>query len=84
MQCVLAAEAAILIHLESVGIVFLVLLCVIVTLLALAARESDLNSHFRHLLFIRVLPVDFGGETARTSLLRRSFFAQNPHKKRTL
>jgi len=46
MQCVLAAEAAILVHLESVGIVFLVLLCVIVALLTLSASESDLNSHF--------------------------------------
>ena len=41
----LTAEAAILIHLESVGIVFLVLLCVVVSLLALAARQSDLYSH---------------------------------------
>ena len=41
----LTAEAAILIHLESVGIVFLVLLRIVVTLLALAAGESDLYSH---------------------------------------
>ena len=56
MQCVLAAEAAILVHLESVGIVFLVLLCVIVALLALAARESDLNSHCS-------APPDYSGPT---------------------
>ena len=40
----LTAEAAILIHLESVGIVFLVLLRIVVTLLAFAADESDLYS----------------------------------------
>lgn len=36
----LTAEAAILIHLESVGIVFLVLLRIVVTLLAFAAGEE--------------------------------------------
>ena len=41
----LTAEAAILIHLESVGIVFLVLLGLVVSLLALAARQGDLYSH---------------------------------------
>ena len=41
----LTAEAAILIHLESVGIVFLVLLRIVVTLLAFASGESDLYSH---------------------------------------
>ena len=41
----LTAEAAILIHLESVGIVFLVLLRIVVTLRAFAAGESDLYSH---------------------------------------
>lgn len=41
----LTAEATILIHLESVGIVFLVLLRIVVTLLAFAAGESDLYSH---------------------------------------
>ena len=45
MQSMFSAETAVFLHLESVGIVFLVLLCVIVALLALAARESDLNSH---------------------------------------
>ena len=45
MHCVLAAETAVLVHLESVGIVFLVLLCVVIALLAFTARESDLYSH---------------------------------------
>ena len=45
MQCVLAAEAAILVHLESVGIVFLVLLCVIIALFAFAASKSNFHSH---------------------------------------
>ena len=46
MQSVLAAEAAVLVHLKSVGIIFLVLLCVIIPLLAFAACESDFYSHF--------------------------------------
>ena len=45
MNSVFAAEAAILVHLKSVGIIFLVLLCVIIPLLAFAACESDLYSH---------------------------------------
>ena len=46
MQGVLAAETAILVHLESVGIVLLVLLCVVVSLLAFGAGESNLDSLF--------------------------------------
>ena len=46
MQGVLTAEAAVLVHLKSVGIVLLVLLRVVISLLALTARESDLNSHY--------------------------------------
>lgn len=56
----LTAEAAILIHLESVGIVFLVLLRIVITLLALRAGESDLYSHVRHLLRNSGFPVDYG------------------------
>lgn len=41
----LAAETAILIEFDSVGVVFLVLLCVVVAGLAFAAGKSDLNSH---------------------------------------
>ena len=41
----LAAETAVLIELKPIGIVFLVLLRVVVSLLALTARQCDLNSH---------------------------------------
>ena len=45
MERVLVAETAVLVHLKSVGIVFLVLLGLVVSLLALAARQGDLYSH---------------------------------------
>ncbi len=45
MQSVLTTESAVLVHLKSVRIVFLVFLGVVVSLLALTARQSDLNSH---------------------------------------
>ena len=56
MKSVLLAEAAVLVHFDSVRIVLLVLLRVIVSLLALGADESNLDScvvsHvFRHLPF---------------------------------
>jgi hypothetical protein len=38
---VLLAESAVLVHLKSVGIVLLVLLCVVVALLALSASQYD-------------------------------------------
>ena len=44
MKSVLAAEPAVLLKLKSVRVVLLVLLCVIVSLLALAANQSDLDS----------------------------------------
>ena len=46
MKSVLLAELAVLIHLKSVRVILLVLLGVVVPLLALCARECDLNSHF--------------------------------------
>ena len=73
MRGVLAAMLAELFQLNSVGIVFLVLLCVIVSLLAFAANECYLDSciirHiFRHLLnkFARTLR-----SGVRTSLGKR-------------
>ena len=42
----LAAEAAILLHLEPVGAVLFVLLGVVVALFALRAGERDLHSHY--------------------------------------
>ena len=47
---VLSAESAVLLHFETVGIVLLVLHCVVVSLLALGASQSDFNAHKRHLL----------------------------------
>ena len=41
----LAAETAVLVELKPIGIVFLVLLGIVVSLLALTARQCDLNSH---------------------------------------
>ena len=45
MDGVLAAEAAILRELKTIGIVLLVLEGVVVTLLALGACQCDLNAH---------------------------------------
>ena len=45
MHSVLAAEAAVLVHFQSVRIVLLVLHGVVVALLALRAGEGDLDSH---------------------------------------
>ena len=55
MNRVLAAEAAILLQLDSIRVILFVFLRVIVSLLALTANESDLDSHvirhtYRHLL----------------------------------
>ena len=46
----LRAELAVFVHFKSVRVILLVLLSVVVSLLALCAREGDLNSHVRHLL----------------------------------
>ena len=45
MESVFAAEFAIFLEFKSVGIVFLVLLCVVVSLFALCAGESYLDSY---------------------------------------
>jgi len=42
---VLAAELAVFLHFKSVGIVLFVFCCVIVSLLAFRAGESDFNAH---------------------------------------
>jgi hypothetical protein len=44
VKSVLAAEPTVLLHFKSVRVVFLVLFCVIVSLLAFGANESDLDS----------------------------------------
>ena len=46
MNSVLAAELAVLAELKSVGRVLFVLFCVVVSLLALGACESNLDSLF--------------------------------------
>ena len=56
VKSVLFAEAAELVELESVGVVLLVLFCVVISLLALGADQSNLDScvishFFRHLPF---------------------------------
>ena len=45
MQSMLFAEAAVLVHLETVGIVLLVLHRIVVSLLALRAGQRYLNAH---------------------------------------
>ena len=45
MESVFAAEFAIFLEFKSVGIVFLVLFCVVVSLFALCAGESYLDSY---------------------------------------
>jgi hypothetical protein len=45
MNGVLAAEAAILVHFQSVGIVLFVLHGVVIALLAFGTSQSDLDSH---------------------------------------
>ena len=47
---VLSAESAVLLHLETVGVILLVLHGVVVSLLALRASQSDFHAHKRHLL----------------------------------
>ena len=46
MKGMLAAEAAVLVELETIGIVLLVLGTVIISLFAFAANECDFYSHF--------------------------------------
>lgn len=77
MQSVLAAETAILIHFESVGIVLFVFLRIVVTLLAFAASESDLYSHsIGTSLKIRGHPRCYGkAENTFSAVFRHSYRA---------
>ena len=45
MSCALLAESAILLKLESVGVILFVLHAFVVSLLAFTTNKSDLNSH---------------------------------------
>ena len=45
MSGVLSAESAVLLHLETIGVILLVLHGVVVSLLALGASQSDFNAH---------------------------------------
>ena len=47
MAGVLLAEAAILVHFKTVGVVLLVLHGIVIALLALAARQRNLNTLIR-------------------------------------
>ena len=53
MSGMLLAEAAVLVHLETIGVILLVLDGIIIALLALAARQRNFNTlircHLRHL-----------------------------------
>jgi len=70
VQGVLTAEAAVLVHFKSVGIVLLVFLRVVVSLLTLTACESDLYSHIRHLLINSgLLPCEIVPPSKRTPSL---------------
>ena len=59
---VLLAEAAVLVHLETIGIVLLVLHGIVIALLALRARERDLDALIR--CQIRHLPLLFDAAPA--------------------
>ena len=50
MKGMLSAESAILLHFEAIGIIFLVLHGVVVSLLAFRTSECDFYAHERHLL----------------------------------
>jgi len=68
VQSVLAAETAVLVHLKSVGIIFLVFLSVIIPLLAFAACESDLYSHCSVPPVYSDIVREFGDKVASTFL----------------
>jgi len=53
MGCVFATKPAILHKLKSVGIILLILCCIIISLLALAASHGNPYSHFAHSNAIR-------------------------------
>ena len=63
MHRVLAAETAVLVHFKSVRVIFLVLHCVVVSLLAFGACQCDSDSHD--------YTSRYSGGTARTADLRR-------------
>jgi hypothetical protein len=50
MQGMLAAEAAVFLELDAIGVVLLVLKGVVIPLLALGAGQRDFNAHFSFLL----------------------------------
>jgi SNF family Na+-dependent transporter len=48
MGCVFTAEPAIFVHLKPVGIIFLILFCIVISLLALTTSHGDSDSHLEH------------------------------------
>ena len=78
----LLAESAILLHLETIGVILLVLHGVVVSLLALGTSHSDFHAHIRHLLknlppCMAVAIIDL----ANTKLLRYSSTEEKGAKK---
>ena len=79
MERMLAAEAAVFIHLQTVRVILLILLRVVVALLAVTTCQSNFYAHFRHLLIVRIfLPPSF---LVGFAALSNVFFA---YKKRAL
>lgn len=77
MRGMLAAEGAILVHFKTIGCVLLVLESIVVPLLAFVASQSNLYSHYRHLLVL------FGPQTsclpACTETGRAAFSIKRTH-----
>jgi hypothetical protein len=48
MGCVFATEPAVFIHLKSVRVIFLILFCIVISLLAFTASHGDSDSHLEH------------------------------------
>lgn len=59
MHCVLTAEAAILIELQPIGVVFLVLEGIVVPLLTFRTSQCDLYSHGEPPCFIACILTEY-------------------------
>lgn len=81
MHCVLAAELAEFLELQSVGVIFLVLFRNIVSVLAFCASKCDFHAHCRHLLYeIFRIPRYLGAECERK--LASLFFTESNLRRR--
>lgn len=68
MQGMLFAEPAILVHFKSVGIIFLVLHGVIISLLTLRTSKRDLHSHFFGTSVNRIILASLSGARFRNGV----------------